>query len=179
MICGHYTSQEGLIGIIKTQSIWVTNIKFLNDEHEFEDALELIKELVQHSKITRGNRDYDANVAYREAVEKQLQTRMKWGSDRIYTFSLSKERDLLSQWRGYCPLNNGFCVDFNVTLLLEQAVKATIDSHLVACIYEQKEKEKKLKSLLNTSWRLYLAAKSDHGKAKIMDGFGLARTPRL
>jgi hypothetical protein len=49
---GHYTTLAGLLGIVKTESIWATNIKFLNDEQEFLHALGLIKEIIATSKIT-------------------------------------------------------------------------------------------------------------------------------
>ena len=45
-ISGHYTSQNGLIGILSEEIVWATNIKFRNDEHEFQDALESTKEVL-------------------------------------------------------------------------------------------------------------------------------------
>ena len=32
----HYTTQEGLIGIIEKRSIWATQIQYLNDTQEFK-----------------------------------------------------------------------------------------------------------------------------------------------
>src|SRR5229473_2809916 len=37
----HYTTQAGLLGIIKCRCLWTTNIFYLNDSREFNYALEL------------------------------------------------------------------------------------------------------------------------------------------
>jgi hypothetical protein len=39
----HYTTQEGLLGIIKCRCLWTTNIFYLNDSTEFNYALELAR----------------------------------------------------------------------------------------------------------------------------------------
>src|SRR5438876_12190342 len=39
----HYTSQDGLLGIVKSRSLWATNISHLNDSTEFELSLGLIQ----------------------------------------------------------------------------------------------------------------------------------------
>jgi hypothetical protein len=36
----HYTSQRGLLGIIKEKKIWATNIRYLNDEREFDYGID-------------------------------------------------------------------------------------------------------------------------------------------
>ena len=38
----HYTSQKGLIGILREKKIWMTNINYLNDATEFRHSIELI-----------------------------------------------------------------------------------------------------------------------------------------
>ena len=37
----HYTSQTGLIGMLNTETIWASKIRYLNDSKEFALALEL------------------------------------------------------------------------------------------------------------------------------------------
>lgn len=32
----HYTTASGLEGILKSQQLWATNIKYLNDDEEFQ-----------------------------------------------------------------------------------------------------------------------------------------------
>jgi hypothetical protein len=31
----HYTSQDGLLGILDSKSIWASKVQYLNDEQEF------------------------------------------------------------------------------------------------------------------------------------------------
>lgn len=35
-ILHHYTTQEGLLGIVESKSIWATNIYYLNDAAEYK-----------------------------------------------------------------------------------------------------------------------------------------------
>ena len=41
----HYTSGDGLIGILRNKSLWATDINFLNDHREFELGSKLIGDL--------------------------------------------------------------------------------------------------------------------------------------
>ena len=37
----HYTTQEGLLGIVKSRSLWTTSVFHLNDSAEFDYTLDL------------------------------------------------------------------------------------------------------------------------------------------
>jgi hypothetical protein len=52
----HYTSAAGLLGILKTRSIWATNIRFMNDTREFALALDLITAALQRRSTDYANR---------------------------------------------------------------------------------------------------------------------------
>src|SRR6266700_6216266 len=39
----HYTSQEGLLGILSSKTLWATRIQYLNDSTEFAYTLALLK----------------------------------------------------------------------------------------------------------------------------------------
>lgn len=161
---GHYTSQSGLLGIVGTEKVRATNIKFLNDEYEFQHALDLIKEIIPTSHITTGHKDHDTYTKYKEAIEKQLKSLNNFRADSIFTLSFSEETDLLSQWRGYCPENNGYCLILKVNDILEKAKLIYDDVRLVACIYDQEIKEKQIKDTLNKYWFKYL--ESGEGKKR-------------
>ncbi len=40
----HYTTQDGLRGIIKSRSLWFTNIFYINDASEFNYIFKLVQE---------------------------------------------------------------------------------------------------------------------------------------
>lgn len=48
----HYTSQRGLLGILESKKLWMTNILYLNDSSEFIYTWELVKpELSKRKKL--------------------------------------------------------------------------------------------------------------------------------
>ena len=51
-----YTSQKGLLGILQSKKLWMTNILYLNDSSEFTHTLDLVKaELkVQKKLLSKG-----------------------------------------------------------------------------------------------------------------------------
>jgi len=166
---GHYTTQSGLLGIIASETLWATNIKFLNDEFEFQHALDLIKEIIPTSNIKTGHRDHATYKTYIEELEKQLKSLNNYKSESIFTLSFSEEIDLLSQWRGYCPDNNGFCIIFNISKLLEQAKAIYENVHLVECVYEKKKKESQIKDALNNYWTEYLKVTTKKEKKEVIE----------
>ncbi len=40
----HYTSQEGLLGIVRTKCLWVNSIRHLSDSAEFGYSVDLVRE---------------------------------------------------------------------------------------------------------------------------------------
>lgn len=167
--CGHYTSQSGLMGIISSETLWATNIKFLNDEQEFQHALELVRGLIPKSKITPEHRDHAVYSEFIEGLQKELSGLDNYVTESIYTFSFSQEIDLLSQWRGYCPDNNGFCLVFDVDKTFEHVKEKYPDAHLMECVYENAIKESRIKAVLNDYWAQFFSAPSKEKKKTIID----------
>lgn len=162
---GHYTSQAGIFGIIGAQLIRASNIKFLNDEQEFLHALELIKEIIPKAKIKKDSPDFKVYSEYIKSIEEKLKSLDIHTAESIYTFSVSKELDLLSQWRGYCPQNNGYCLVMNMKKVYSKIKKQYANSYLLKCVYDRKEKDELLKKVLNEYWRQY--REKQYGKEKI------------
>ena len=167
--CGHYTTQNGLMGIISSEIIWATNIKFLNDEHEFLHALNLINEIIPTAKITSEYRDHSIFTKYIEDLEKNLKTLDDYVSESIFIISFSEETDLLRQWRGYCPENNGFCIVFDIDKIFESVKLAYDNVHLLTCVYEKENKEKLIKNILNKYWFEYLKNDSEKSRKAVIE----------
>ena len=55
----HYTTQEGLLGIVEKGEIWATNIFYLNDAAEFKHAFRIFSNKIQAkiSELIRSRRD--------------------------------------------------------------------------------------------------------------------------
>jgi hypothetical protein len=78
--------------------------------------------------------------------------------DHIYNFipsesfaffvsSFSEEKDLLSQWRGYCPEGIGFSIGFNLDRLIKWAQQN--NCILKPCIYDAEEQKEVLRNLID------------------------------
>ncbi len=99
----HYSSQAGLLGIAQSQSLWFSHVKFQNDSQEYSYALNLVK------KITKELYHKDLYHAFNS---------LEPYPPPIFSFSLSEQKDSLSQWRGYCP-DGGFSFSFRPEVLNE------------------------------------------------------------
>lgn len=109
----HYTSTEGLRGIIDTGEIWLTNTAFVNDTTECR-ALWQLTGLFADGELT------NPFVQRRwESGERQANT--------LYIVSFSRIKNSLGQWRAY----GGFCIGFDVNGMLGRG----FTRH--KCVYEK------------------------------------------
>lgn len=166
---GHYTSIAGLMGIIEHEQLWATNIRFLNDEQEYQHALDLIKELLPTSKLKNWQPKNEVHRDFLKDLEKKVEQMSWYTSDDVYTLSFTQETDLLSQWRGYCPGNNGYCIVFDVDKLFEAVKREYENSYCIKCVYDAKEKEERLRKLLNGCWSQYLTATDKKQRRAVLD----------
>lgn len=158
-----------MMSIISSETLWATNIKYLNDEHEFQHALDLINNIIPNTNFTPENADYKKYLKYIESINKKIENFDDYKSESVFTISFTTETDLLSQWRGYCSENNGFCIEYNIDEVFEEAKKSYGEVHLLECVYGEKEKESQLKALLNKHWFKYSAANSEGDKKSVID----------
>ncbi|MCL5279309.1 MAG: DUF2971 domain-containing protein [Planctomycetes bacterium] len=115
----HYTTPEGLIGIVKTHRIRATNILYLNDTEEYRHGVKLgaayVEELLGKAK------DPD-ETAYLTDLKRAVQEMKDSYEAPGYVSSFSEKEDDLSQWRAYCSAG-GFAIGFRKDLLKELAYK--------------------------------------------------------
>lgn len=137
----HYTSYKGLEGILKTQTLWATHYKYLNDAQELIHAKIILKALLK-PKMTEivtegGEREkelkelIDLSGGSEKFIEQECEKFIKTmyetflGDSKeqlqgpyIVSFcadnnnSFVKENGLLSQWRGYGK-DGGFAIEFD------------------------------------------------------------------
>ena len=122
----HYTRQAGLLGIVTSRTLWASKSQYLNDSKEFHHAFD----------IARTELD-----VLKEQAESPLQsafyTRVSTDFQRIrdvtfFVCSLSAQRDLLSQWRGYCSPGDAFAMGFSGAFLKARA--SALGWELVQCV---------------------------------------------
>lgn len=104
----HYTTSDGLIGILQTSGIWASNYSFLNDPSERVYCIEKTEEAIH--EVQAGRSELVKEMLGR--LQKSLHGAGIWTE---YIASFCEEGDLLSQWRTYgadaSGYSLGFCAD--------------------------------------------------------------------
>lgn len=117
----HYTSAEGLRGIIENSEIWLTNVAFVNDTTECK-ALQEEKNLFKDKDVT--------NDFVRESWKRFV--RNPYNNYDTYIVSFSRGEESLEQWRAY----GNFRIGFKANKLISP------HSNLYPCVYSKKEIKK-------------------------------------
>jgi hypothetical protein len=85
----HYTSQNGIIGIVQSRSVWATHTMFLNDSSAFFPSLSFAK---QYAGGILMEDDYLKAFGWARGYALR-----KISADDLYVASFSEKPDLLSQ----------------------------------------------------------------------------------
>ena len=144
----HYTSQEGLIGITESASIWGTNVLYLNDASEFNYAKNLLSKEIKIFCETNPEFNIGKSWGYFffESLMNNINKLLSSGNYSCYVSSFSEESDLLSQWRGYCKDGSGYSLGFSRISL--QNIVNRAGFVLKPCIYDEDEQVNGLRELV-------------------------------
>ncbi|HEY1159145.1 MAG TPA: DUF2971 domain-containing protein [Terracidiphilus sp.] len=169
----HYTTQEGLLGIIEKQEFWATDVRFLNDMEEFEAGIKIALRMSEQASAEAGE-DGRKTVAYFENV-----LRFSFSERPIYSISfagpLKKDEtlfasiddpgDRLNMWRGY----SGRGIAYSIGLSRDGWATNIDGVDLQECSYLQETKEEYLTEALNKFGEL-LNACYTIGKEALREG---------
>lgn len=169
MECSHYTSLNGILNILEKRTLRFTNILFLNDQNEYSDALHHIKRLLVDDGDTEKAAIWPNLSEYKKIITDSLKDLEQGYRELNFTASFSKEQDLLSQWRGYCPQNNGYGIIFDTDMIADSAGKIFRYVYHRDCIYSNDTKLKEIKKILNTYYKYYDKLVDDFIPQKIFD----------
>ncbi len=140
----HYTTAEGIIGILDEKNIWATDANYLNDYAEIRRGIfyawEWFKQNLSEIKNIMGDKYINTLVANLEHEP------WKQSGQRMYICSFSTERDSLSQWRGYGG-KMGYSIGFHQNYLMKKAEELGLD--FVQCIYEHNESKNPVRDALD------------------------------
>jgi hypothetical protein len=133
----HYTSPGGLHGILRSRTIWATDVRFLNDAKEAQYAIDLVKE-----RITA------KSSAFPRDIERRWNRALALASEtRVYVACFSKEGDSLSQWRAYAKA--GYALGFATPTIAEIAKSQSVRTHLLPCIYSRQSQIEQVDYMLD------------------------------
>lgn len=134
LLLHHYTSGINLLNITSSDCLWATHILYMNDAHELAHATNLAKRRLNSKESTFVDNRHKAICG---ALVDSLSGGL-WGS--MYVVCFSEASDSLSQWRGYCPANLGYSLDFDADRL--KSVAERYGFSLKPCIYDQSTQER-------------------------------------
>ena len=129
----HYTSAQGLHGIISGTELWATDVRFLNDAREFDHGLDLARAVVEGVVLTDIEEQLRSEI--RNFLALPSRSDLGLGSERWAVFALSEEGDLLSQWRAYCPADGGYALGFDPLRLRQTGAHFVFG--LCPCLYDE------------------------------------------
>ncbi len=105
----HYTTFQNFDSILKSKSLWLGNVHYMNDRSEMSQVFKYIKEEL-----------YQAYPDKKEEFDKLFEVQSKrFGSAPAYVFSFSGQRDDAAQWDRYANNGAGLCIKFNEDALKE------------------------------------------------------------
>lgn len=132
----HYTSIDGVKGILGENSLLASQIHFLNDTQEFKYSISIFQKVLAELRKELPKNDVLA-LLYGSMEDLFLTTPLDKAP--VCVFSLSKEGDLLSQWRGYCPPGGGYSIGFRSDSLTQ--FSKTHELYLAPCVYDETKQE--------------------------------------
>ena len=145
----HYTTQEGLLGIIKRRCLWTTNIFYLNDSTEFNYVLELVRaDLKERLSGPAARNDqkqfYEDTLMTLDGVAHSIPEVFS-----LHVGSFSANGDSLSQWRAYTLNGIGFSLGFDEAYLQSLAKRQKYE--LVECEYDEIRHKRAISVLIDES----------------------------
>jgi Protein of unknown function (DUF2971) len=111
----HYTSLASFVGIVKSKSLYATDILYLNDLLEYRHARQMIARRIEE-RLSE-----PAELCDKTALRWYLKLLADSVTEPVYVASFSEKADDISQWRGYVPAGKGICLGFDSVALREAA----------------------------------------------------------
>lgn len=141
----HYTTIDGFLGVLSSNSLWASECRNLNDSTEYSHGREIFEaEIKRRARNAKG----EAKKFYSEYRESPS----FFESNSTLVASLTENGDLLSQWRAY---GGGCSIGFSFDAL-KNLLGSSLEWGLVKCIYnvvQQRELVDSLIQRLLEGWR--------------------------
>jgi len=148
----HYTGIDSLQKIVESKKLWASSIFHLNDASELRYAIDLLKkEMNKHFKNNQN--DELKKIVHNfysllDSISLANYDRNNQNYLSAFVFSLSEEKDLLSQWRGYALEGKGVSIGFNSQNINEKIIHQKLI--LAKCIYKKEERDSIISKLCNS-----------------------------
>ncbi len=136
----HYTSGQGLYGIMNSSELHCSHIAFLNDptEHKYLDVV--IKRIFQNSPDCKEIYDKLYNESYHGIT---------YDFYEYYVLSLSRNNDSLSMWNYYSK-GNGYNIGLNYESIIKRNENKLGEVFIVDLIYEWSKQYRTVKKFIKS-----------------------------
>lgn len=139
----HYTTAEGLYGILESNAVWAADCRFLNDTSESQVGVAKAREI---SRSRRFSNKTPQLVEFYRDLGGFLR---RESPEPNFVFSLSEREDDLTQWRTYANDGMGFTVGFSSEKLLENSQDNEGAFEFSKVLYGSREQDTLLRDLFN------------------------------
>jgi hypothetical protein len=140
----HYTTQAGLLGILREGYFFATSVAHLSDASELTYSIDLAHEVISDA-ANNHMISTDQDVLY-DLLDEGLNDLR---TTTVYIVSLSERRDQLSQWRAYAGGSGGYNLGLNTKLLLAACPAA--EWSLYPCDYSRRRQKRAIAEILSTA----------------------------
>ena len=168
----HYTSSNGLNGILNNKKIKFSNTKFLNDEQERYYTYKLLIDEIDKMD----NSEFNENLKnyYSENTTAKNNVNTNYFEYEYYIACFSNEKDSLGLWNYYtkCEDSTGYNIEFNKNELIQSLELSPMDIH-GQVIYDEKEQRKLIKNILKRFNEEYLKVNDTNAKLNFGTYFSL------
>jgi hypothetical protein len=142
----HYTSFNGLVGIVESGALWASDIRYMNDSAELKHTADLIR-----TEVTR-------RIGAGHARPNLLNQFLDWVTHRItnghmlFATSFRANGNLLSQWRGYSRLGKGVSLGFDPTYIMQCSEQQAFQ--IGRCVYSCEQQAQLISQVVDAVERL-------------------------
>ena len=137
----HYTTFSGLLGIVRSRTLWASDIRYMNDSAELRHTADLIAAEARE-RIDSGHANSGLLSLFVDWVTHRITNgRMLFGA------SFRSHGNLLSQWRGYSTPGKGVSLGFSPEHILRCARHQQF--MIGQCIYEPARQQALIRQMVD------------------------------
>ncbi len=158
----HYTSFSGLLGIVKSRSLWASDIRYMNDSAELRHTAHLIKKEASRRIEAGHDNPYLLNQFLYWVSHRITNVHMLFGA------SFRSNGNLLSQWRSYSALGKGVSLGFDPAYIMNRAEKQAFQ--IGKCVYDPSEQQTLIGQVIDAVEALAASRAGDDDEAARRSG---------
>jgi Protein of unknown function (DUF2971). len=135
----HYTTAEGLAGIVDKRELWLTSAAYLNDSTELQEAGRVGRTALLELEAALSDGLAKRVVEYLLKIFEDIAEKPRVEYDKqVFIGCFSMDKDSLSQWRGYARGEGGFAIGFNADRVWEAKTRSELRPGywLLPCEYD-------------------------------------------